>query len=198
VIDGVHHEKDSDCIDAGAVDPETLECKVCGVGGGDPCRRCGQVRFHGEGCPDSDETVLADGRRGGGLPLAEPCPGCQWILDGKHGDGCPSAARPIATVAEALVAGAAIVAADGPGVRIGATEYRQLAFVTGHDDYVTYHFGLHVDDECRLVSARGDAGSVTWENAIAELRARHVEVVAEMRREVAAKALEAVDAKGVR
>jgi hypothetical protein len=42
------HERDDQCD----VDPETDECRGCGVVHGDPCRQCGGRGFHREGCSE--------------------------------------------------------------------------------------------------------------------------------------------------
>jgi hypothetical protein len=105
----------------------------------------------------------------------------------------------ITTAREALAAGMEIVSVHGGDVRISASEYRQQAIREGGPSYVNYEFALHVVDVCRLINATGhDDESLCWDDAIAKLRETHVEVVAAMRAEAAAKALEAIEPKGVR
>lgn len=50
----MNHEKDSDCTNLDA----TGCCLDCGTGAGD-CPECGGVRFHVEGCKESDATEAA-------------------------------------------------------------------------------------------------------------------------------------------
>jgi len=45
-VDEVLHTKDEDCD----VDPETNNCRVCGVYHGDPCAVCGGRGFHRPWC----------------------------------------------------------------------------------------------------------------------------------------------------
>lgn len=49
-----NHTRDEQCD----VDPETFECRDCGVYHGDPCA-CGGRGFHRDGCCFSDEAVSA-------------------------------------------------------------------------------------------------------------------------------------------
>ena len=46
----VVHEKDEDCT----LDPETDECRECGVWHGDPVICCGGRGFHKSDCPDME------------------------------------------------------------------------------------------------------------------------------------------------
>jgi len=48
----VVHEKDSDCT----LDPETDECRECGVWHGDPLSCCGGRGFHRDACPEMNAS----------------------------------------------------------------------------------------------------------------------------------------------
>ena len=88
----------------------------------------------------------------------------------------------VTTVSDALAIAVGILKEHGPDVTCSATEYRQ------HEGMETFGFSLHLGDDCRIIDVNSHQEHADWDAALGKLRATHVDTVADMRREAAAKA----------